>query len=87
MGQAIPPVESAGRILATRNKLKMNDLTEPETLLGETLADLGPVSGNGDVADGVGSRLAETANGGDEYRAGLARYALGIMDRLAGVAG
>ena len=65
----------------------MTDLKDPERRLDETLADLGPVSGNGDVADGVGSRLAETANGGDECRAGLARYALGIMDRLTGTGG
>lgn len=65
----------------------MTDLKDPERLLDETLADLGLAGGNGDVADGVGCKLVEIAKGGDEYRAGLARYAIGIMDRLAGTTG
>ena len=60
----------------------MVDIERLERRLGETLFDLGLMGQEGDVIDDIDRRLAEIANGGDEHRAELARYAIEIMDTL-----
>ena len=63
---------------------KMVDVERVERRFAETVADLGLMDADGTLVADIDRRLAEMTNGGDGYRAGLARYAIDllvIMDR------
>ena len=63
---------------------KMVDMERVERRLAETVADLGLMDADGALVADIDRQLAEIANGGDGYRAGLARYALDLMVILDG---
>ena len=48
------------------------------------MAELGLMDADGTLVADIDCRLAEIANGGDGYRAGLARYAIDLMVILDG---
>ncbi|MDE0096446.1 MAG: hypothetical protein OXN16_15040 [Gammaproteobacteria bacterium] len=62
----------------------MVDVERLERRFAETVADLGLMDADGVLVADIDRQLAETANGGDGYRAGLARYALDLMVVLDG---
>ena len=83
-GCIIAPVQLASEIRAPDHGKTDGGCGRAERRFAETVADLGLMDADGVLVPDIDRQLAEIANGGDGYRAALARYALDLMVILDG---